>query len=367
MRIRLLLALALAAVAAAGEEGDPQEPSVYAAMGFPVTLDDEIITANDVARYVETPLEDIEPVTLRRTRDVLIFKKISERIAANLGIDVPDREVEEVVRRDVETRGGDAKFYEWLAQQGLTLERFKLERRQLILEQKLRYIFLTGVSHDRQRLLPWRVAPTPREIETAFRSDAEQRAGAVRVRRLQIEIDVDQSVRRALVNEMIAGKRSKEEVEEEIEASLRPKVEAVLAEVRKRPFADVARERGVDVETMQKEWVDVRGTSDVERFLAGAKAGETSAPIQLGGGKYALVHLLERDDPTARSASDPAVAREYDQRIRTLRGAKWEAVLQLRALDEATMGPERVKDEIRAQILATLREVEGKLEALGLK
>ncbi len=365
MRVGVLLVL-LGVAAAAPEEQAAPEPSPYAAMGFPVTFNDEIITANDVARYLETNLEEIELNTLRRNRDLLLFRKINERIAADLSIVVGDREVDAQIKQQIDTHGGDAKFYEWLAQQGTTLERYKLEVRQKGIEQLLNYLFQTGQTHDRTQLLPWRVGPTPREVETAFRNDPAQREGEVRVRRLRFTVDADPQKRRQLSVKQLRGMTA-EEVAAEIEADVRPRLEAALKALKERPFEEVAREHGAgNVEAMAKEWVKLDGSSEGEKFLAVAEAGTWSSPVRQESGAYEIVILLERDNPAARKSTDPAVAEEYSRRIRILRATKCQAMLRLRALDESMVSPDRVRDDLRSQILDTLREAEAALTALGL-
>ncbi len=363
--IVLFVLLGLAGVAMPQEEAP--EPSPYAAMGFPVTFNDEIITANDVARFLDTNLDEIDPNTLRRNRDLLLFRKINERIAADLSIHVGDEEVNGGMKREIDYHGGDAKFYEWLAQQGQTLERYRLELRQRYIDQLLRFLLNNGFSHDRMQLLPWRVQPTPREIETAFRNDPAQRGGGLRVRRLLFTVDADAQTRAKLAYQRVKGMTA-EQVDAEIEAAIRPKLAAALAALEGRPFDEVAREHGAkNVEAMMKEWVALEGASDTEKFLAAAEPGKWSEPRRLPSGAYEIVCLLERDNPAARRATDPAVAEEYDKRIRALRATKCEAMLQLRALDKSTVSPDRVRDDLRTQILATLREAEGALCTLGLR
>jgi len=367
MRAGVLLALLALASVAAPQEGDRPEPSPYAAMGFPVMFNGDIITANDVARFLEMPLEDIDPRTLKSTRDILIFRKINERIAADLGIEVGDQDVDQQIAREVSARGGDAKFYEWLAQQGTTLERYRLERREWFIEQLIKILLQSGVSYDRAKLLPWRVAATPKDVETAFRSDPVRREGALRARRLFFTVDVDRADRNLLAGKVARG-MSAEEVQAELAAKVRPKVEEALAALKQRPFADVARDYGVkDVEAMTKEWIVLHGANDIEKFLATAEVGAWSSAIPLPGGACEIVQLLERDNPASRKPSDPAVADEYSKRIRSLRATKCEALLRRRALDESTVEPERVRDEVRTQILDSLREAEEGLRALGLR
>jgi len=339
-------------------------------MGFPVTFNEEIITANDVARFLgDLPLDQIDPTTLRRNRDLLILRKINERIAADLAIEVGDAEVAEVMRRQIEMRQGEAKFYEWLAQQGMTLERFRIEQRQMIIDQLLRILLQNGVSHDHRQLLPWRVGPTPREVEIAFKNDPEQRGGEARVRRISFKVSADPKMRSALSAKLVTEGMTAEQVAEELEKDVRPRVDAAVAALKGgRPFADVARDHGAkDVDAMAAQWVTPGVTTAADKFLTTAEPGTWSEPIRTQAGEYEIVLLVERTSPSERKVTDPAVADEYARRIRTLRATKWENFLRLRALSASTVEPPRVKEEVRKLILASLKEAEDALNALGLR
>jgi hypothetical protein len=369
MRPRLVVALLLLSPFAPGqeEEAAPSEPSPYAAMGFPVTFNGEIITPNDVARFLDQPLETLDAISLRRSRDILISRKINARIAADLGIVVSDRDVEFQLKREIDLQGGDAKFYEWLAQQGKTLERYRFERREWIIDQLLKGLIASGVSADRMQLLPWRVAPTPKEVEAAIRNDPGRRADTLRARRLTFTVEADKALRDSLVLRQAMLTITAEEVDAALEANVKPKVEAAVAALKRRPFADVAREHGAkDVEAMANEWVALTGATAAERFLMTADVGAWSDPLRRSGG-YEIVQLLARSDPSERKATDPLVADEYHRRIRALRMTKCEALLRRQALDASLVEPERVRSEIRRQILDSLQEAEDGLRALGLR
>lgn len=367
MRLSALSGLFLAGLAAAQEGTPAPGSSPYAAMGFPVTFNDEVITANDVARFIDQKLEDMDLNTLRRNRDILLFRKINERIAADLSIEVRDSDVDMFVRRKIEELGGDAKFYEWLAQQGTTLERFRIEQRQGYVDSLLNFLLLNGFSLDRMQLLPWRVLPTPKEIETAFRNDPVLKGGMLRARRLRFVIDAPDELRRKLAGQQVVRRITAEEVAAAIEADVQPRVAAALEALKQKPFAEVAVAHGAkNLEAMAKEWVALNGVNETEKFLAEAAVDAWSPPFKLPSGAYEIVLLLERDNPAERKPGDPAVAEEYSRRIKSLRMTKCQALLRLRALDESTVEPERVRDDLRKQILETLAEAEATLNVLGL-
>jgi hypothetical protein len=304
-------------------------------------------------------------VTLVRQRDILLNRKLSQRIAADLEIQVADREVEGAVRLAVETRQGEAKFYEYLAQQGITLERWKIEKAQEILERKLQYLFQTGISPDQRGLLPARITPTPREVLIAFEHDPARRAVGGRVRRLEFKVDVDQETRNKLVMQQLTGGKDKEWVSAQIEQEVESKLNAVVAELKTVPFEEVAKSRGAPVAKQHDEWIPVAGDGPAEQFLKSAKEGSWKR-FALPEGGYLFVFLVKRENPGDRSTADAEVAEEYGSRIQTLRASKWEAVMRIRALDKATVRPERVRQELRRYWLAILRDADQGLRALGL-
>jgi len=366
-----MLLLALFAAFAFGQENISEDeedlPSPYAQMGFPVTFDDEIFTEQDVARSLGTPLDEIPELTLMRQLAILLNRKLSARIAADLKIDVTDREVDGMVRQQIEDRQGEAKFYEWLAQQGTTLGRFVEERRQLILDQKLAMLFATGITPDQLNLLPARIRPTPREISIAWRHDTARSSGGVRVRRLELLLDVDRKTRNKLAAQQALTGKSKEWVQEQIELAVKTQVESVTSGLKTTSFEEVAAKRGVDVEKQGAQWLDITGDGEAEKFLTSAKAKTASKPIALPQGGYRLIYLIERERPGERRATDPEVAKVYEARIRSARASKWEAVMRIRALDRAAVRPARVRDDLREQHMATLRGAEEDLRRLGLK
>jgi len=339
-------------------------------LGFPITYNDEIITENDVLRSLGLPEGEVPKPTLENQRNLLLYRKISEQIAASLGIEVEEAEVKRRVEFEIGKAGGEAKWYEELAQKGRTLGRERLEIAQQLLDNKLQFLFQVGHINTRtgSKLLPWRIGPTPREIRIAYRNDPARRTAGLRVRRLELNVDLSRKERVKLAMQS-GGNLSQDQLEERVKKLLEPRLATVREELEDKSFEIVARRYGTEVDKQRDEWLEIpqgESGSPIVRFLRDAKVGARSEPLRQTGGGYKILYLLERQDPRSRPASDPEVAREYDLRIRALRAQKWEAFLRLRALDEATVRPERVRQELRAAELSRLRDAEQRLQALGL-
>jgi len=356
---RIAVLLLLAVLARAGEEQDP-----WAAHGFPVTFNDEIITPGDVARSVGQPLEQMPVLTVLRQRDTLLNRKVAERVAALLGVVVDEQEVNQYLRREIEEQQGEAKFYESLAQRGVTLERYKQDLWQRVLDSKLQFLFQTGISPDQKSLLPARIRPTPRETQIAFDRDPRRQDQTVRVRRLELKIMPDSQTLKKIAAQRVVLELSPEQVKERLQAALKEPVEQVRKELATEPFEEVAKRRGVDVDAQKVEWIKATGTAEEQEFLEQGEAG-TFREIPLEG-EVRFLYVVERQRPGDRQLTDPAVVEEYEKRIRLLRAAKWEAILRIRALEESTVRPERVRDELREGYLSSLKEAEQGLRALGL-
>jgi len=367
---RLAFVVLLAALAPAQETGIPSTAPEHDELGFPITFNDDIITESDIERSLGQKRVNVPPITFKNERDVILKRKLEEVIAVELGISVEDPEVDAHLKREIGAQGGEAKFYESLAQQGLTLEGYRNDKRRLILHAKLQWMFQHGVAADQSRLLPQRIRPTPREIRIAAEHDPIRREAGIRVRRLELVVDIDKKARQKAIAAMVRDSRDEEWLKQQLAAAVEPLLEKVRQELKGgRPFADVARERGVDVDAQKELWIEVaRQPSEdpVERFLQTAEPNAVSDAFARPGGGYRLVSLLARQRPEDLSVKDPNVAQAYDVRIRTLRAAKWQAHMFIQALDRSTVRPERVRDSLREELLTELRDAEGRLRALGL-
>jgi len=358
-----LLALAGAARETAVESHD--------ALGFPVILNDEVITRNDVLRSLGAKESELgSPAVLARELNALLYRKVTQLVAARLGIKVTKEEVEGTIQRQIDLRGGEAKFYEGLAQRGDTLAHYKQYVRELILQEKMGYLFINGISRDQRTLLPWAVGPRPHEIRIAYEKDPERHAAGPRVRWLEFEVKLSEAEKKPLYAMMMEGAAQKE-VRAKTQALLAPHLEKVQASLAGGgAFEKLAAEQGADVGVQKERWEELASEPSERqdlRFLQQAKPGAISRPIPLPGGDGCkFLKLLERKQPVEAGPSDPNLARAYSARIRQLRARKWEALLRLRALDHATLRPERVRDGFRALLLRDLKEARQGLRTLGL-
>jgi len=358
-----LLALAGAAAEKTAESHD--------ALGFPVIFNDEVITRNDVLRSLGAKETELgSPEVLARELNALLYRKVTELVAAHLGIKVAKEEVEAAIQREIDLKGGEAKFYESLAQRGDTLAHYKQYIRELILQGKMGFLFINGISRDQKTLLPWAVRPRPHEIQVAFETDPERRAPGPRVRWLEFEVKLSEAEKKPLYAMMMEGAAEKE-VRAKTQALLASRLEKVRAALAAgRPFEKLAAEHGADVAAQKARWEELSSESTRRRdlrFLERAKPGEASKAIPLPGGDGCrFLQLLERKEPIAAGPSNPEVARAYSGRIRQLRGRKWEAVLRLRALNQATIRPARVREAFRSLLLSDLKDARQGLESLGL-
>lgn len=365
---KLLILVLLAGLAPAQDQpeetGSARAEPRHDALGFPITFNDEILTKNDVLRALGADISVLGSRNVLRTeRDRVLRMKLAEQVGADLGISVTDQDVDLVMRRQIDEAGGEAKFYERLGQRGQTLAGHEAEIAQRVLDEKLRLLFQNGIFQ--RTLLPARIRPTPEEILIAHRNDPARRSAKVRVHRARYDVGLTKQERGR-----IAMLRMDDVPENEIQARkaklLQPRLDAVLKALKERkdgaPLPDVS---GV---AMEKGWVEVPikpSERPEERFLQQGKPGQPSEPFRRPDG-YTVVVVIEREAPDARPATDPEVAARYDRAIRELRSRKWKAIMNLRALDKATVRPEIVRQELRTDIVAELREAEEALRTLGL-
>jgi len=356
------LALGLGRLGAARAEEDRHDVA-----GFPITFNEEIITRNDVLREIggdEKMLGDAK--VLADLRDGLLRRKLAEQVAADLGVQVTDEEVDRIVRAQIEYHGGEAKFFEWLYQRGDTLARFRNGIMQQVLAKKLDRLFAIGFTPGQSTLLPWRVRPTPREIGLAFKNDPARRRARIEVERIDLTVGLTRDERVKLAMRRMDG-LSQKEFNKEAGEILGPRVEKAMALVRDGDVSAAAELPGTEVE---KAWVEIeKGESarpDVE-FLRTGEVGAWSKPFpQPDGASVRLLRVLERKLPITGDVPTVEASREYEIRIRELRGRKWRAVARLRALDKSTVRPERVRIGLRKQLVAELRAAEKTLRAFGI-
>lgn len=349
-----------------GKEPNKGKPE-YDELGFPITFNDERITRNDALRALGPAVEVAGPGTLGSLRDQLLMDKLTEKMGQIWGIEVAPGEVKAEIRREVLERGGEAKFYEYLTQRGETLAGHEEKKRLQILRFNIEYLLTHGVTPPPLRkVLPWSVRPTPDEVRIAFEHDKSRRKEqGARARGIELTLQVDRKTRFELHQKHGFGA-----LEEEIRKYVAKLAEAVVAELKAgKPFLDVARQRGVDTETQGKAWRQLpsgESRDPVERFFQSAKPGAWSEPIPGAGGIVTIAYLIERETPGQRGIGDPAVLAEYNERVRSLRRDKVEAIMRLQALDRSIVRPRFVLDQFRKTLLEDLRVAVEGLRELGL-
>ncbi len=371
----LLLAVGLASAQEENPASPRAESPAHDALGFPVTMNGQILTQSDVFRILGTNAASLPPTgalrdqQLRNARDLVLRRQLVERIGQVFSIKITPREVSDVLGRQTEARGGEAKFYEWLGQQGFTLAAFQDQLRFSLLEGRINELLARGRARD-GKVLAYDTGWRPRELETAFLRAAPRTDGAVKARALDFTVDLTREERMAVVKDSMAGEHGPGWTEEEIGR----RVAARLAEVQKsleagKPFLEVAQERGADPAQADR-WVDLPSEPSPDpllAFLQQAETGAVSAPLPIPGGGFRIARLLERKVEAPPSLQDPALVMDLAEQIRRGRRDKAYAQMLLSALDGSFVRPERVREELRRSILANLEQARQTLAALGLR
>lgn len=362
--MRPVLALLLLAALAVPQERKHDE------LGFPITFNDERITRNDVVRSIVAPGAQTTPGNIQARRDQILMEKLTQRIAELWAIKVHPLELDAIIRRQIETRGGEAAFYDHLRQNGLTLAQFEEQTRLKILWGNINFLLVHGITPPPTRkVLPWAVKPTPEEIRIAFRNDKRRaRKRGRRVKRIVLTLELSNKEKVAILlkhqddvgkaTELVAQKTK--ELADEVVAKLKGG----------KTFLDVAQEHGGDgIEGQLKEWhkiPDKESRDPVVRFCQTAKEKTYSAPILQQGPLYLVVYLAERQDEKERGLDDAAVQVDYFNRIQTLRRERALALMRLRALDKSLLRPDFVRKGFREIIVSDLRAAVEELRELGL-
>ncbi|MHC4342253.1 MAG: SurA N-terminal domain-containing protein [Planctomycetota bacterium] len=360
----------------AGEEAKPAKPAEEKAkpkapeknkpthdeLGFPVTFNDEIITRNDVLRRLDVPEEALGPGAILGELEKYLMDKIEERLGQIWRIQIEESQVEAHLRREMDLKGGEAKFYEYLYQSGTTLPRYKQHIRLQILKAYIQFMLTRGYTPD-QRLLPWDVLATPAELKIAYDNDAARRESAARVHAVEINLSVDTA---ALMREVGMGLKLREEKRKRVNELVRK----TRAEIESgKPYEQIATEWGVNVERAKKMWIPLpksEATDPILRFYQTAEQGSWSEPMWQSSGDCVLAYLIEINRPGDRGLDDPEINQAYRQRIHDLRRLKVGALIRLRALESSLVRPDRVREQMRKILLADFREAREGLRLLGL-
>ena len=344
-------------------------------LGFPITFNDEIITRTDALRA----LGNIRAETVgnpKQVRDDVILRKLRERAAALAGIVVTKQDINDEIKRQVDKLGGDAAYYQWLEQNGLTVEGHRHELSTLLLVQQLNGEYLRYGFTRNRKLLPFDLAPTPRQVRIAYQHDRERWVGKSRVFVHEVRIELSRKENSDLARRAAQEEDPFEWAVKKRERIVRDRLDKILGELKSgKSFDEAVAGSGKDV-IRGDGWVDLAAQDEESphgKFLAKAKAGEHSEPIRSGGGGYRLLYVEKRETGETRGLDDLEVWEYYAGRghrrlglIRDLRSQKAFFWILLDALDRTAIEPKRVGTETRKKLAAELAGAEERLRALGL-
>ncbi len=343
-------------------------------LGFPITFNDEIVTRSDALRA----LGGIKAETVgnpKQVRDDVILRKLRERAAALAGIVVTKQDVDDEIKRRVDKLGGDAAYYQWLEQNGLTVEGHRHELSTLLLVQQLNGEYLRHGFTRNRKLLPFDLSPTPRQVRIAYQHDQERWVGKSRVFAHEVRIELSRKE-----NSNLARRAAQEEdpfawAVKERQRIVRERLDKILDGLKSgKSFDDAVASAGKHA-LQGKGWVNLAEQDEESphgKFLTKAKPGEYSEPIRSGGGGYRLIYVEKREMGETRGLDDLEVWEYYAGGsrglglIRDLRGQKAFAWILLDALDRTAIEPKRVGTETRKKLAAELAGAEERLRALGL-
>jgi hypothetical protein len=359
--VRLLLALAVLAALASSQDDDHDE------FGFPITFDADVITRNDVVRSAGVDSEE-QLGSMRNERDKFLMERLLEKVAEIYDLQITTREIDDWIARDIARFDSEAKFYDSLLQEGLTLELKKEEIRRKLIEGHLHQLFQLGFLARGHKLLPWDPNPTPREIKIAYENDPMRRNAGVDVKWKDLLIDIPAKDRKK-----IQGKRlfDPDITEEWVENEIKKRVEPLVAKVKERLKAgksldEIGLELNLKVAEKVRSFPREIQKDAAKAFLQQAQKGQTSAPVPLPHARWVVLHVVQIHRAGDTTLDDKRVVAAYKGRIAQLKRRKAEFTLRLRALDKADLRPERVRRDLRQLILSELRQARRGLRELGI-
>ena len=364
--MRVALLWTLTSVALAQEATKPAHDQ----LGFPITFNTERITRSDVLRSMGSP-GDPDDGSVASARDKLLMDKVTERIAEIWGIEVLAADVQREIRREIDQLGGEAKFHRYLSERGDTLARYEEEKRLQLLRYNINFLLNHGISPPPdQRILPWEIRPSPAEVRTAIKADAERlKQLGPRVRGLLLRVEVDRKTRVKIITRV--RKNPKLDLSDELAKEADRLAEEVLKRLEGgEAFADVAKSMGQDTEKRSKVWIPLPSEpadDPAVRFLQTGKPGTRSGALTYPGGIVKFAYLIERASPGSADRMTPELYNRYLQRIFDLRRRKVQAVMRLDALDRSSVKPRFLLKHFRSDVVADLRAAVTGLKALGLR
>ena len=364
MRIAVLLVLSLATLAQ--EAAKPTHDK----LGFPITFNTDRITRSDVLRSMGSP-EDPDDGSVASARDKLLMDKITQHMASIWGIRVLEADVDREIRREIKHRGGEAKFHGFLGQRGDTLARYRQEKRLQLVRFHINYLLANGISlPPGQKVLPWSTRPSPDEVRVAIRQDSERLSKlGPRVRGLWVSLKVDTATRQQVVRRVMKNRKLK--LADELARHADELAEAVVKRLDGgESFQSVVDSFGKEVGAQPKLWISLPGepsNDPVLRFFQTGKPKSYSKSLAYPGGIRKIAYLIERALPGGASKMTPELYDNYVGRIAGLRRQKVKALMRLQALDRSSVGPDFLRKQFRADLVADLKASITELKALGLR
>lgn len=147
------------------------------------TVDGTAVTRADVERYRREWEKLGRPISPGEALRSLVLERVLENRAAASDVTVPDRAVEEALERRMRAFGGEKAWREWLAENGSSAARERLEvRRRLVTEAFVAHCLglVPGSRHLRPDLAA-ELEITPAQLRRAYEERAEQLVRPARV------------------------------------------------------------------------------------------------------------------------------------------------------------------------------------------
>jgi len=352
-------------VSVAGAQESPEDD--HDKYGFPMRFDAEVITLNDLLRSLDREsVRQIGNVVVER--NAILVQKLDEKVGALYGLEVEDREIGDHIERQIAKHDSEAEFYEYLAQQGLTLERFREDVRRKILDYRLQQLIRGGYVAQGKRLLPWDPNPSPREVKVAFENDPARQTAGKRVRWADVTVSLTEEERKKIAMKRFRDPdMTDEQVSEERAALLEPRLEKARELLAAgKGVAEIGEALGLPVLEREAEVDGEGGGSALRAFLRTAEEGQRSGLLKIREGAYIVVEVRGISRADQLTLNDPQVVNAYFARIAQAKQMKARSILRLRALDKSSVRPRRVREDLRELILTDLRAAQRKLRTLGL-
>ena len=126
------------AVRAEGPRGAaPLPPRAEVDQGIAARVNDEILTWKDVADALTNVKGPVSPELRKGTLRQLAGERLFLQAAKKNGVTIGEQELEDAIRRDIKTYGGEEEYERWLRLRNLTKTEAREEKRKTILIYKL--------------------------------------------------------------------------------------------------------------------------------------------------------------------------------------------------------------------------------------